>query len=121
MGLFGKKRNEYEEASRSLNSDQFASDRLIIEQMTDNDERAAKLIDQMKNGYPLILNFEDLEPLAANKLLAFFAGASYALEGKSVKINDKTFLFARKVDFLDGSLQRFIDNLPRSQVLRTML
>ena len=78
------------------------------------DQRAAELVDLLKDGHPLILNFENLEPLAANKLLAFFAGACYALEGRNVIINEKTYLFARKVDFFDGSLQRFLDNIPKS-------
>lgn len=113
MSLFGKKKNEYEEASKGLTQNQLAADRLIMEKIEDNDERAAMLVTNLKNGNPLIINFEDLEPLAANKLLAFFAGACYALEGRSVKINEKTYLFARKVEFFDGSLQSFIDALPR--------
>lgn len=114
MALFGKKKNEYDEASKSLNQKDYASQRIVFEKLIDDDQRAASLIDALKEGSPLILNFEDLEPLAANKLLAFFAGACYALDGRSVRINEKTYLFARKVDFFDGSLQKFIDNIPKS-------
>lgn len=114
MGLFGKKKNEYEEAKQNLNQSTRASDRLVMEQLNDDDQKAADLVDMLKDGNPLILNFEKLEPLAANKLLAFFAGACYALEGKSIKINEKIYLFARKVDFFDGSLQRFIDSLSKN-------
>lgn len=113
MGLFGKKKNAYEEASKNLTEEVNAVDRLIMEQVTDDDNRAAKLVDELKKGNPLILNFEELEPLASNKLLAFFAGACYAVDGRSVRINEKTYLFARKVDFFDGTLQGFIDSLPR--------
>ena len=114
MVLFGKKnRNDYDDAQKSLNQALKASDRLIIEQMQDNDELAAKYVDSLKDGSPLILNFEQLDELQANKMLAFFAGAAYALDGKSVKINNTTYLFARRVDFMDGSLQRFIQNLPK--------
>ena len=66
-------------------------DKLIMEQLEDNDNKAASLVDSLKDGCPLIINFENLEPTAANKMLAFFAGASYALEGRSVKINEKTY------------------------------
>lgn len=114
MGLFGKKKNEYEEAKQNLNQITRASDRLVMEQLNDDDQKAADLVDMLKDGNPLILNFEKLEPLAVNKLLAFFAGACYALEGKSIKINEKIYLFARKVDFFDGSLQRFIDSLSKN-------
>ena len=85
-----------------------------MEQLDDNDNKAASLVDSLKNGSPLVINFENLDPTAANKMLAFFAGACYALDGRSVKINEKTYLFARRVDFFDGSIQKFIDSLPKA-------
>ena len=111
MGLFGKKKNEYEEASKNLTKDELASDRIIMEQIEDDDSRAAELVKKLKKGDPLVLNFENLEPMAANKLLAFFAGATYALDGKSVRINEKTYLFALKASFMDVSLQEFLNQL----------
>ncbi|MDE7095046.1 MAG: cell division protein SepF [Anaeroplasmataceae bacterium] len=111
MGLFGKKKNEYEEASKNLSKEELASDRIIMEQIEDDDTRAAELVRRLKKGDPLVLNFENLEPMAANKLLAFFAGATYALDGKSVRINEKTYLFALKSSFMDGSLQEFLNQL----------
>lgn len=113
MALFKKRGNEYEAASKGLNNTSMAVDRLIIEQMVDDDELAAKYVDNLKSGSPLILNFDGLGDFAANKMLAFFAGAAYAVEGRTVKINETTYLFARRVDFLDGSLQRFIQTLPK--------
>lgn len=113
MALFKKKPNDYEAASKGLNDSSTAVDRLIIEQMKDDDEFAARLVDNLKTGSPLILNFEGLGDFAANKMLAFFAGATYASEGKTVKINETTYLFARRVDFMDGSLQKFIQTLPK--------
>lgn len=113
MGLFSKKNNEYDEASKELNNKTTSRsvDRMVMEQLSDNDERAAELVDLLKNGSPLVLNFEKLTNLAINKLLAFFSGACYALDGNTVKINEFTYLFARKVDFLDGSLANFIDKI----------
>jgi hypothetical protein len=108
------KRNDYKDASKRLNETQLASDRIIMEKLQDNDQRAAELIDLMKSGHPLILNFSDLGEEEDNKLLAFFAGASYALDGKSIRINEYTYLFARKAEFMDGSLQRFIQNIPKA-------
>lgn len=113
MALFKKRGNEYEAASKGLNNTSMAVDRMIIEQMVDDDELAAKYVDNLKSGSPLILNFDGLGDFAANKMLAFFAGAAYAVEGRTVKINETTYLFARRVDFLDGSLQRFIQTLPK--------
>ncbi|MDE6047129.1 MAG: cell division protein SepF [Anaeroplasmataceae bacterium] len=111
MGLFGKKRNEYEEASKNLSNEDLASDRIIMEQISDDDAKAAELVKRLRKGDPLVLNFDNLEPMAANKLLAFFAGAAFALDGKSVMINEKTYLFALKSSFMDGSLQEFLNQL----------
>lgn len=111
MGLFGKKKNEYEEASKNLSKEELASDRIIMEQISDDDAKAAELVKRLKNGEPLVLNFDNLEPMAANKLLAFFAGATFALDGKSIMINEKTYLFALKSSFMDGSLQEFLNQL----------
>ena len=106
MALFGKKKEEYVDESM------LAASRIVMEQIDDDDEKAASLVEQIKKGNPLIVNFESLDAFAANKMLAFFAGATYALEGKTVKINEKTYLFAKRTEFLDGSLQNFIKNLP---------
>ena len=110
MAIFGKKKTETTEAVKPAQ----AIDNLIMEQLTDNDNKAAELVDSLKNGSPLIINFEELEPIAANKMLAFFAGACYALDGRSVKINEKTYLFAKRTEFFDGSIQKFLDNLPKA-------
>lgn len=115
MGLFSKKKksDEYSEASKSLNSSSsYASDKIIIEQMEDNDEDAAKYVNLIKSGIPIILNFEKLDEKASNKMLAFMAGATYALDGKTVRINNTTYLFARRSEFIDGSLMRFINDIP---------
>ena len=111
MGLFGKKKNAYEEASKNLSNEEVASDRIIMEQIDDDDAKAAELVKRLKKGDPLVLNFDNLEPMAANKLLAFFAGATFALDGKSVMINEKTYLFALRSSFMDGSLQEFLNQL----------
>ena len=103
-----KKKNETVEPVKQ------AIDRLIMEQLEDNDTKAASLVDSLKEGCPLIINFENLEPIAANKMLAFFAGACYALDGRNIKINEKTYLFAKRVDFFDGSIQKFLDTLPKA-------
>ncbi len=115
MGLFGKKnKDEYYEASMKLNDnsrDKNAAERAILEKIENDDTRAIELIEEMKNGNPIIINFEDLDLMEANKMLAFFSGACYAIEGNAIKINEATYLFARKVDFLDGSIKEFLEQI----------
>ncbi len=103
--IFGKKKEE--EVVKK------ASERIIIREMENNDELARDLVLQIKEGNPVLLNFEKLEEADGNKHLAFFIGATVALDGKTVKIGEKIFLFARREDFLDGSLRKFIDSIPR--------
>lgn len=111
MGFFSRKKNDYEEASKNLSNETLARDHIIMDQIDDDDDKAADYVRKLKAGNPLVLNFDNLEPMAANKLLAFFAGATFALDGRSVKINEKTYLFALKSSFMDGSLQQFLDEL----------
>lgn len=116
MGIFSKfkKNDDYDDTSKKLNSSNLkASDRIVMNQIGDNDEEAASYVNLIKSGTPVILNFEKLEPPSSNKMLAFIAGACYALDGKTVRINNQTYLFAKKSEFLDGSLAQFINNLPR--------
>lgn len=98
--MFGKNKNK---------GSVLAVKRMIFEQIADDDERAAELVEELRVGNPLCLNFESLEAMAKNKLLAFFSGACYALEGEVVLIRDNVYMFALKVDFIDGSLKEFIE------------
>lgn len=104
--MFGKKKKEEEIISKS-------SERIRLDKMKDNDEFARDLIIDIKNGIPCVINFEGLEEEAGNKYLAFLEGAAVALEGKTVKINEFTYLFAKKEDFMDGSLREWINNIPK--------
>ncbi len=105
--LFGKKKQEeVEEIAK-------ASDRIIMKEMVNDDNLARDLVLEIKEGNPVVLNFENLDEADGNKHLAFFIGATVALDGKTVRINEHIFLFARREDFLDGSLKKWIDSIPR--------
>lgn len=110
--FFKKKSDPYEDALNDLNNNTKAADKLIIKKMIDDDNFAKQLVESLKDGYPLILNFQDMDESTGNKFLSFFIGATVALDGKTVQINEWTYLFARKSDFLDGSLKTFIANIP---------
>lgn len=105
MGLFGKKNETPVEETTP------ADERIISQFVNDSDYEAAELVDKMKNGHPLLLNFKKLDLTACNKLLAFFVGATYALEGKTIKINERTYLFALQSEFEDGTLNNYIEDV----------
>ena len=86
-----------------------AAKRIIFEKLADDDERAAQLVEELKVSNPLCINFELLNAMEKNKMLAFLSGAAFALEGEVVLIKNNVYLFAKKVDFLDGSLKEFIE------------
>ena len=72
------------------------------------DKKTLYYVDQMRNHHPLVLYFEHVDVATANKVLAFLAGATYVLKGKTVKIDEKIYLFALGEDFLDGSLDSWL-------------
>lgn len=116
MGLFFKKKKDpYDDMNLELEENNFgkASDRIIMERMTYDDPHAKELLDSLKNGSPLVLNFDGMDLQQADKYMAFFQGAAAALDGRAVRINESTFLYARKEEFLDGSLKEFVDGLPK--------
>lgn len=117
MALFRKKplENEYEKAQEEMNQTPVvkASERIFFDEITGDDQRTLFLIDKLTKHQPLVLNFERVDIPTANKVLAFIAGAVYALHGKTIKIDEKIYMFALSEEFLDGSLDewiRFINN-----------
>ena len=108
MSLFSRK-NKQEEASVVR-----ASDKVVFEQIIEDDNKLLEMADKLKAGNPLIIDFSKIDTdISLNKFLAFLSGVTYALDGKVITINETIFAFARKIDFLDGSLQELIDSIPR--------
>ncbi len=116
MGLFGKKNDlkEYEDFAAKSKPQGPAADRIVMEQLIDEESKLLEIANQLKDGHPLIVDFGKIKTDAAlNKSLAFLSGVTYALDGKIVTLNETIFVFARKTDFIDGTLQEFIDQIPR--------
>jgi FtsZ-interacting cell division protein YlmF len=112
MALFGKKKtkNEYNTAQSQMNQEPVtkANERIYFDEVTADDEKTLYFVSKLTKHHPLVLNFEHVDVPTANKVLAFLAGAVYALNGKTVKIDEKIYLFALSEEFLDGSLDAFI-------------
>ena len=112
MALFKKKKkeNEYQKAQTEMNQEPVskASERIYFDEITGDDQKTLFLIDKLTNHQPLVLNFERVDVPTANKVLAFIAGAVYALHGKTVKLDEKIYLFALSEEFLDGTLDDWI-------------
>ncbi|MGM9971350.1 MAG: cell division protein SepF [Anaeroplasmataceae bacterium] len=113
MGLFNRKKDDYSQASKRMNesSSLRASDRIIFEHLDDNDEKAAQLINELKDGHPLVIDFSNLDPRGINKMLAFFSGAAFALDGEIIFVKEKRYMFVRKIDLLDGSIKEQLERI----------
>ena len=112
--MFKKDKNdEYKRAFDDLNREESlktAKDRIFFEQVTSGDE-GAYLARKLLDGTPLVLNFELLDIDQGNMLLAFLSGVLFTCDGEVVKLNEKSYLFARKQDFIDGSLKSFLEEV----------
>lgn len=57
-------------------------------------EDAQSIIDNLRGNKPVIVNMEDLDVAAAQRILDFLSGAIYALEGNVRKISRNIFVMA---------------------------
>ena len=114
MSLFGKRRDdEYRKASNEINQEtqpKTAAERIVMENIVDPD-RAVVLADMLMQGSPICVGCEELDIDEANKAIAFLSGVVYAIGGEVKRIHEKAFLFARKQEFMDGTLNQFLAQL----------
>jgi cell division inhibitor SepF len=110
MGLFsvGKKKKKEDAKDTVVQK----SEHIIFEKLESSDDAyICHLADQMMAGHPLILNFEPLDIDQANKVVAFFSGIVYAIEGEIVNVQEKVFMFATKDVYEDGSMEEFLKEI----------
>lgn len=107
-----KSNTAYQEAINNINKDEEkkSSEKIVFKEiLTDND---CKIVaNNIISNNPAVVNFASISVEDANKHLAFLTGVTYALAGEMIKLREKVFLFAKKEEFLDGSLKQFIDEI----------
>lgn len=113
MGLFSRNKDDYINAKKKMNqsSNLKAAKKIIFEKLDDNDQRAAELINELKDGNPLVINFSNLDVRGINKMLAFFTGAAFAIDGETIFVKEKIYMFVRKIDLLDGSIKEWLEKM----------
>jgi len=77
---------------------------IIMEKQVD----VMKLANKLMQSIPLIVNFEEYDPIEANKVITFLSGVTYAIDGEIEMIQNTIFLYATKTDYKDGSLRKFV-------------
>ena len=88
---FTEKQAEVQDSKASRN-DSGAFRMVVIEPK--NIEECRKLIDNLRNNKPVIINLEKVETDLARKMFDFLSGATYALRGNIQRINQNIYLFA---------------------------
>jgi len=86
---FAERQETVDKASRN---DSGAFRMVVIEPK--NIEECRKLIDNLRNNKPIIINLEKVETDLARKMFDFLSGATYALKGNIQRINQNIYLFA---------------------------
>ncbi len=59
-------------------------------------DEAQEIIDDLKDGRPVIINFEETDRELARRIIDFISGGAYALDGSTEKISNYVFLFVPK-------------------------
>ena len=85
-----------------------SASKIFFDEVLNNDEATAHYVDKLKEGSPVCLNFEKIDVVSANKVLAFMIGATYALGGKTLEIRNKIYLFVLKDQLEDGSISNWL-------------
>ncbi|MEI8215696.1 MAG: cell division protein SepF [Eubacteriales bacterium] len=74
----------------SINKNQF---KLMVIEPRSFDE-CPKLVDNLKNKKPIIINLERIDSEVARKIFDFLSGATYALDGNVQRVANNIFIFA---------------------------
>jgi|YelNatPaOPRAMG01_1025707.scaffolds.fasta_scaffold15747_5 cell division inhibitor SepF len=59
-------------------------------------DEAQEIIDNLKDGKPVVINFEETDRELARRIIDFLSGGAYALDGTTEKISNYVFLFVPK-------------------------
>lgn len=59
-----------------------------------NFDECPKLVDNLKNKKPIIINLERIDSEVARKIFDFLSGATYALDGNVQRVANNIFIFA---------------------------
>lgn len=70
-------------------------------------DEAQEIIDDLRDGRPVIINFEDTDRELARRIIDFISGGAYALDGSTEKISNYVFLFVPKGVEITKETKRF--------------
>lgn len=85
----------------------------IFEQLKSGDDDVlTRLAFNIKEGKPIVINFELLEIDDANKAVAFLSGVVFGVDGEIYQFNNsKNIMFADKNVYSDGTMKELIKDI----------
>lgn len=116
MGLFKRRKkvemSDYNHKKHRRKDSLLTSfDKLEYAIVSDNaEDEMLKICDTILGGRAVLANFDKIDARSANEMLAFISGVVYAKEGKVKKLDSRLFLFGRKEEFEDGSLDQYVED-----------
>ena len=97
--------------SKNITSLLTSFDRMSYQTVDDcSQETLFKICDIILSGKAVLANFTNVEIAEANNMLSFISGVVYAKSGKVCRLDTKLFLFGRKEEFVDGSLDQYVED-----------
>lgn len=107
MGLFKKKKTVDFKGQPSLRE---SKDKIEFFKITErNEEILLRMCDLLKEGRPVLANFDTLVAVDCNFMLAFLSGCVYALDGEVIQMQERLFLFAGGNELIDGSVREWVE------------
>jgi len=80
--------------------------KLVVNEPKNFDE-CSKIVDNLKDKKPVILNLEKLETDIAKRIFDFVSGATYALDGSVQKVAKDIFIFAPSNVNIASNIEEF--------------
>lgn len=80
--------------------------KLIVNEPKAFDE-CSKIVDNLRNKKPVIMNLEKLETEVAKRIFDFVSGATYALDGSVQKVANNIFVFAPHNVDITSNIEEF--------------
>ena len=109
--MFGKKKIKAKELGTSF-------DRLLnynLREDVDIEDQKIELADAILGNCPVLINFDGVKNVNfCNRVLSFWLGVIYAIEGEAHQIGNESYLIASKKAFEDGSLNKWIKEFGRT-------
>ncbi len=104
--------------NKVVNLQQKGHMKLVVHEPS-NFEECPKIVDNLKNKKPVIINLEKVETDVAKRIFDFVSGATYAADGSVQKVANNIFVFApENVDISSNLDLKDYQPSPKSSIFR---